>query len=72
MNNTFFVNNRKKYVEKVEDHSLSLFFSGRTYQQSADHEFDFEVDKNFYYLTGINKAMFVKSPFFTIPKITLT
>ncbi|MCK9470753.1 MAG: aminopeptidase P family protein [Bacilli bacterium] len=56
MNKEFFINNRKKYLDKVDDSSLSLFFSGKAFQKSADQDFDFEVDKNFYYLAGINQA----------------
>src|SRR5690606_17873137 len=56
MKKEFFINNRNKYFEKCADSSLSIFFSGKTFQKSADQDFDFEVDKNFYYLAGINQA----------------
>lgn len=56
MKASFYKNNRTKYLNKVEDNSLSIFFSGRVYPKSADQDFLFEVDKNFYYLTGINQA----------------
>ncbi|MFA7435622.1 MAG: hypothetical protein WC006_04555 [Bacilli bacterium] len=49
MNKEFFINNRKKYLDKVDDSSLSLFFSSKAFQKSADEDFDFEVDKNFCY-----------------------
>jgi len=55
MNKTFYINNRNKYFEKCEDLSLSLFFSNNLVQKSCDQYFPFEVDKNFYYLTGINQ-----------------
>jgi len=45
--------NREKLFELLDDNSLSIFHSGITYKKSADEDFDFEVDKNFYYLTGI-------------------
>lgn len=47
--------NRSNYFKKIEDHSLTIMFSGRNIQKTGDQDFDFEVDKNFYYLTGINQ-----------------
>ena len=41
-------------ILKIENHSLSLFFSADL-PKSADEDFEFEVNKNFYYLTGINQ-----------------
>lgn len=52
----FFVNNRQKYLKEVEVNSVTVLFSGNVYQKSADSDFPFEVDKNFYYLTGINQS----------------
>jgi len=59
MNKHFFETNRKNYLQKIENNSLSLFFSGRVYPKSADEDFEFEVNKNFYYLTGINQEKVV-------------
>ena len=55
MKQSFFVNNRKKYFDNIEDNTLTIINSGYVLRQSADEDFDFEVDKNFYYLTGINQ-----------------
>ncbi|MGD9568733.1 MAG: aminopeptidase P family protein [Sedimentibacter sp.] len=55
MNKNFFVNNRVKFAEKMEDYSTAVFFSGKAPRQSADQTFDFVVDRNFYYLTGIDR-----------------
>lgn len=55
MKQSFFVNNRKKYFNNIKDNSLTIINSGYVLRQSADEDFDFEVDKNFYYLTGINQ-----------------
>lgn len=52
----FFINNRKKYIDKINDNSLTVLSSGCVLRRSADEDFDFEIDKNFYYLTGINQA----------------
>jgi Xaa-Pro aminopeptidase len=56
MNQKFFINNRQKYIKLIKDNSLSIFFSGRALQKTADQEYPFEVEKNFYYLCGINQA----------------
>ncbi|MDD4000017.1 MAG: aminopeptidase P family protein [Bacilli bacterium] len=56
MDKTFFIENRNNYLNKIDADSLSLFFSGLVYPKSADSDYAFEVNKNFYYLTGINQA----------------
>lgn len=50
-----FIKNRDKYFNIAEDNSITILFSGRLINKTADEDFDFEVDKNFYYLTGINQ-----------------
>lgn len=55
MKSTFFENNRQRYLEKVENNSLTVLFSGRELQQTCDQNYQFEVNRNFYYLTGINQ-----------------
>lgn len=56
MKKDFFINNRTKYLNKIKDNSLTVLTSGCVLRRSADEDFDFEIDKNFYYLTGINQA----------------
>lgn len=56
MKSEFFKKNRENYLNKCVDSSLSLFYSGKVFQKTADQDFAFEVDKNFYYLAGINQA----------------
>ena len=51
----FYIENRKKYANLVKDNSITVISSGTIQNSSADEDFDFEVDKNFYYLTGINQ-----------------
>ena len=55
MNNTFYINNRKKYLESVNEQSVTILFSGNTFQRSGDQDYPFSVNRNFYYLTGINQ-----------------
>lgn len=53
MNTNFFINNRKKFAEQMQDNSTAVFFSGKAPRESADQEYAFSVDRNFFYLTGI-------------------
>ena len=55
MNNTFYINSRKKYLESVNEQSVTILFSGNTFQRSGDQDYPFSVNRNFYYLTGINQ-----------------
>ena len=56
MKKEFYSNNRIKYINKIADNSLTILSSGCVLRKTADQDFDYEVDKNFYYLTGINQA----------------
>ena len=55
MNNTFYINSRKQYLESVNEQSVTILFSGNTFQRSGDQDYPFSVNRNFYYLTGINQ-----------------
>jgi Xaa-Pro aminopeptidase len=55
MNKEFFIRNRKKFLEKVQDDSVAIFFAGSPPQKSADEDYNFTPNRNFYYLTGIDK-----------------
>jgi len=59
VDNKFFINNRKKLIESMNDDSLVVLFSGTTKHKSADELFDFAVNKNFYYMTGIERENFI-------------
>ena len=43
-------------MEQMEDNSLALLFSGDEIQKSEDEAYPFAVNRNFYYLSGIDKA----------------
>ena len=55
MKTDFFINNRTKFAENLEDYSSAVFFSGKAPRESADQQYSFSVDRNFFYLTGINR-----------------
>ncbi|CCP89025.1 Xaa-Pro aminopeptidase, partial sequence, partial [Candidatus Phytoplasma solani] len=50
-----FEQNRKNFIDKMKPNTVALFYSGKTIIKSADQTFPFEVNRNFYYLTGINQ-----------------
>lgn len=55
MKTEFFVNNRKRFAELMKDCSMAVFFSGKPPRESADQSYAFSVDRNFFYLTGIDR-----------------
>lgn len=58
MSNTF-SNRRQKLFNQLKDNSLTLLFSGEPVRKSADGEYEFDANRNFYYLTGINEPLAV-------------
>lgn len=48
-------NRRNKLLEKIEDNSIVVLFSGVSKKRSYDSTYDFVVNRNFYYLTGIEQ-----------------
>lgn len=56
---------REKLIELLDDGSLSIIFASVGKIRSADENYDFAVNRNFYYLTGIEQEnsvlMLVKS-----------
>ncbi|QGU94000.1 M24 family metallopeptidase [Clostridium bovifaecis] len=55
MNKMFFINNRKKLADGLEDNSILVMFAGRAPYKSADEVYPFTPNRNFYYLTGIDR-----------------
>ena len=50
-----YVARREKLIETLDDGSLTIIFAGVGKKRSADENFDFVVNRNFYYLTGIEQ-----------------
>ncbi len=46
---------REKLLKKLPNDSMTILFSGSPVRKSADGEYPFESNRNFYYLTGIEE-----------------
>ena len=46
---------RHLFLEKMKNNSVAILYSGTLLKASADQTFPFEVNRNFYYLTGIRQ-----------------
>lgn len=50
-----FQRRRQQLGQNLDDNSLTILFSGRAPHQSADAYYHFHINRNFYYLTGIQR-----------------
>ena len=50
-----FANRRFKLMSSLEDRSMVVLFSGKQVMRSEDEEYPFDVDRSFYYFTGIDR-----------------
>lgn len=56
MNTEFFVGNRKRFLDQLGENSVAFFHSGFAPVKSNDQDMHpFAVNRNFYYLTGIDE-----------------
>ena len=64
---------REAYLKQVDNNSFTLLSSGTEQHKSRDHFFPFSVNRNFFYLTGIDEAevtlMLVKGKDQTVTKL---
>ncbi|HET7628692.1 MAG TPA: aminopeptidase P family protein [Bacillales bacterium] len=51
----FFANNRKKLSGALKEGSLTILFAGSAPHRSADETYRFVPNRNFYYMTGIDR-----------------
>lgn len=55
MNNQFFIKNRRNVSDKLQENSMLVMFAGKAPYKSADETYPFTPNRNFYYLTGIDR-----------------
>lgn len=59
MKKELFVRNRKNLWDKLEENSITLVFAGQAPYKSADETYAFTPNRNFYYLTGIDREKMI-------------
>lgn len=59
MNTEFFKENRRLFAKGLEEDSIAVLFSGHAPYYSADGQYPYVPNKNFYYLTGLERENFV-------------
>ena len=50
-----FKRNRERLMEKVSDNSVVILFAGNAPRKTADEQYQFTPNRNFYYFTGIDE-----------------
>lgn len=55
METGYFLDNRNRFFEKLADQTVLVIFSGTAQRKTADQFYPFEVNHNFFYLTGIEQ-----------------
>lgn len=55
MDRSFHQGNRNTFYESLENGTIALFFSGHAFRKTADEFWPFYANRNFLYLTGIEK-----------------
>ncbi len=59
MDSAFHQTNRNKLYASLEDGTLALIFSGVEVRKTQDENYPFYADRNFVYLTGIERERFI-------------
>jgi len=55
MGKSLYITNRKNLCDKLEQNSIILIFAGEAPYKSGDETYAFTPNRNFYYLTGIDR-----------------
>ena len=55
INKEEYAQRREKIYNSIEDNSVVILFAGAAPKRSADENYEFVVNRNFYYLTGIKQ-----------------
>lgn len=74
LNPEFFIENRRRFFEELNDNSICVLFAGTPHRKSADADYPFSVNRNFYYLTGVEQegsALIIKKTGSKIIKLQL-
>ena len=56
LSRAFFTDNRKRFAEGLPDNTVVFLFAGEPKRMSQDTDYRFLPDRNFYYMTGLERA----------------
>ncbi len=59
MNREFFAEKRLELIEKLPNNSVLVLYSGKAPEWSGDQKYRFSINKNFYYVTGIEEENYI-------------
>ncbi len=59
MNKNFVIKNRQKLYEKMLDNSILVLFAGKAKHRSADQGYEFTPNRDFWYLTSLDKEEYI-------------
>jgi Xaa-Pro aminopeptidase len=59
MDKKIFIEHRQAFVNQMMDKAFALFFSGKAPHKSADQKYAYVPNRNFYYLTGLQRENFI-------------
>ena len=55
MDKNFYIGRREKFSSFLPNGSMMILFAGKDIRESEDQSYEFCINRNFYYLTGINE-----------------
>ena len=56
VNSSFYIKNRERFAAALPDRTAALLFSGEEKPMSLDSDYRFFADRNFFYLTGLERS----------------
>ncbi len=54
-----YINRRKNLVNEIEDRSVVILYSQEAPHKTTDQYYPYEINRNFYYLTGLKRSNFL-------------
>ena len=58
MDKELFIRHRRDFLQRMDDHTFALFFSGEAPHRTTDEYYPYFPNRNFFYLTGLERPNF--------------
>lgn len=55
MDKNFYIKSRERVASLLPNNSMMILFAGKDIRESEDQSYEFCINRNFYYLTGVNE-----------------